>query len=77
LEWDPWRKRWIIFCRAPAVDNAANEAILRLIASWLSVPSGAVHQRSGRRSPSKRLVVDGLTEAEIDQRLLHHRQRQE
>ena len=35
LDWDPWRRRWLVGCRAPALGGAANATILSLMARWL------------------------------------------
>ncbi len=69
IEWDPWRKSWVVQCRAPPVQGAANEAIRGLLAGWLSLPPGAVQWVRAGRSPHKLLEVTGLEEAEVRRRL--------
>lgn len=54
--------------RAPAVDDAANEALVEFIATRLGLPRRAVRIAAGRRSRRKRLEIAGVT-AEALQRL--------
>ncbi len=55
--------------RAPPVDGRANDALRRLLASSLSIPPSDVEVVSGATGRVKRLRVEGLTEAEVRQRL--------
>ena len=50
---------------APPVDDRANEALQKLLASRLKVPLAAVRIASGERSRTKRVVIDGVTAAMI------------
>jgi uncharacterized protein (TIGR00251 family) len=50
---------------APPVDDRANEALRRLLASCLKVPLAAVRIASGERSRTKRVEVQGVTLAMI------------
>jgi uncharacterized protein (TIGR00251 family) len=50
---------------APPVDDRANEALCKLLASRLNVPLAAVRIASGDRSRSKRVEVRGVTAAMI------------
>ena len=50
---------------APPVDGAANAALVRLIASELKVPKGAVWIVSGESSRSKIVAVDGVSRESI------------
>jgi len=50
---------------APAVDGAANRALLRLLADELGVPRGAVRLASGETSRTKLVAVDGLDAAGV------------
>jgi uncharacterized protein len=50
---------------APPVDDRANEALRRLLASRLKVPLAAVRIASGERSRTKRVEVHGVTAAMI------------
>jgi uncharacterized protein (TIGR00251 family) len=50
---------------APPVDDRANEALRRLLASRLKVPVAAVRIASGERSRTKRVEVHGVTAATI------------
>lgn len=69
IVWDPWRDRWVVHCREPAQGGRANEAILRLLAERLGVPSSSVRYLTGHRSSSKWVEVDGLPDSEITRRL--------
>ena len=55
--------------RAPPVDGRANEALLRLLASRLSVPTSSIELVSGATARVKRLRVEGLSEEDLRQRL--------
>jgi uncharacterized protein len=46
---------------APPVDDRANEALCRFLASRLKVPLAAVRIASGGRSRTKRVEVNGVT----------------
>jgi uncharacterized protein (TIGR00251 family) len=46
---------------APPVDGAANESLVRLLATTLGVPRGAVVIESGTTSRLKRVGIDQLT----------------
>jgi uncharacterized protein (TIGR00251 family) len=48
---------------APPVDDRANEALRKLLASRLKVPLAAVRIASGQRSRTKRVEVRGVTAA--------------
>jgi uncharacterized protein (TIGR00251 family) len=50
---------------APPVDDRANEALRKLLASRLNVPMAAVRIAAGQRSRSKRVQVRGVTAAMI------------
>ncbi len=50
---------------APPVDDRANEALRKLLASRLKVPVSAVRIASGKRSRNKRLEISGVTAATI------------
>jgi uncharacterized protein len=50
---------------APPVDDRANEALRKLLASRLNVPLSAVRIASGERSRNKRLEIHGVTPAMI------------
>jgi hypothetical protein len=55
--------------RAPPVDGRANEALLRLLATRLSVPPSSIELVSGATARVKRLRVTGLSEEELRRRL--------
>ncbi len=50
---------------APPVDDRANEALRKLLASRLKVPVSAVRIASGERSRSKRVEISGVTATTI------------
>jgi uncharacterized protein len=50
---------------APPVDDRANEALRKLLASRLKVPLAAVRIASGERSRTKRVEINGVTAAMI------------
>jgi uncharacterized protein YggU (UPF0235/DUF167 family) len=53
---------------APAVDGAANHAILRLIADELDVPRTAVRLAAGASGRKKLVAVDGVEAAVVQAR---------
>jgi uncharacterized protein (TIGR00251 family) len=50
---------------APPVDDRANQALRKLLASSLKVPLAAVRIASGERSRTKRVEIFGVTTAMI------------
>ena len=50
---------------APPIDDRANEALRKLLASRLKVPLAAVRITSGHRSRAKHVEVHGVTAAMI------------
>ena len=50
---------------APPVDDRANEALRKLLASRLKVPLAAVRIAAGERSRTKRVEIRGVTAAMI------------
>lgn len=50
---------------APPVDGAANEEVIRTVAGCLGLRPRQVRLVGGAMSRTKRLEVDGLTDAEI------------
>jgi len=69
LAWDPWRKRWVVSCRAPPVGGAANRAVAAMMADWLGLPRPSVDWAQAGSSPSKVLSAEGISDAEADRRL--------
>jgi uncharacterized protein (TIGR00251 family) len=55
--------------RAPPVEGRANEGLVRLIAKRLDMAPSSVELVSGGTARVKRLRVEGLSEAEVRQRL--------
>jgi uncharacterized protein YggU (UPF0235/DUF167 family) len=72
LRWEPWRRRWVVDCRARAEDGAANRSVSELIAGWLSVPASSVRWIRAGRSTAKVNAVEGLTDDEVAERLRVH-----
>jgi uncharacterized protein len=54
---------------APAVENAANEALIEFVAEALGVSKRSVQVVSGRTSRRKVLEIDGVTKAAIAAKL--------
>ena len=55
--------------RAPPVEGKANEALRRLLAERLGVALSAVSIVSGETARAKRVRVEGLTDAEVREKL--------
>jgi uncharacterized protein YggU (UPF0235/DUF167 family) len=53
---------------APAVDGAANQALIRLLADELGVPKRDVRIVAGASSRTKLVVVDGIDAARVLER---------
>jgi uncharacterized protein len=62
-------ERLSIALAAPPVDNAANEALRRLLADELSIPLRDVRLVSGERSRRKLVELRGLTPERVLERL--------
>jgi uncharacterized protein YggU (UPF0235/DUF167 family) len=54
---------------APAVDGAANAALLRFLAGVLDVPRSRLEIIGGASSRRKRITVNGLTPDDLETRL--------
>lgn len=54
---------------APAVDGAANEALVRFLARILDAPRSAVAIRAGAAARRKTVIVAGVTPEEASARL--------
>lgn len=61
-----WQDGLKIRLMAPPVDDRANEALRRLLASRLKVPIAAVRIATGERSRTKRVEISGVTPAMIE-----------
>lgn len=57
---------------APPVDGAANEELIRFLASELSVPAAAVRIESGAGGRHKRVRLGGLTAGQVMARLVQN-----
>ena len=51
--------------RAPPVDGAANDELVRFLASHTGVPRSAITIVSGRTSRRKRIALEGVTESDV------------
>ncbi|HTV60182.1 MAG TPA: DUF167 domain-containing protein [Verrucomicrobiae bacterium] len=51
--------------KAPPIEGRANESLCRFLAHCLNVPVAAVRIVAGQSSRSKRVVIAGVTRAEI------------
>jgi uncharacterized protein YggU (UPF0235/DUF167 family) len=69
VSWDPWRRRWVVSCRAAPVGGEANRAILASLARWLSIPESSLRWVRSGTSRAKLVEVDGLDSAEVTRRL--------
>jgi uncharacterized protein (TIGR00251 family) len=54
---------------APPVEGRANAALVRFLASALRIPSRDVRLVAGERAREKRLLITGISEAEVRTRL--------
>ena len=54
---------------APPVDGAANAALIAFLADKLGVRKSALSIRSGEKSRNKRLRVEGVTRAQVEEAL--------
>ena len=61
--------RLVVRLKAPPVDGAANEALIGLLAKRLGVPRRAVRIVTGERARQKGVLIEGLTAAELRDRL--------
>lgn len=50
---------------APPVDSRANDALRKLLASNLKVPASAVKIIAGEKSRTKRVLIVGVTRAQV------------
>jgi len=69
VAWDPWRKRWVVSCRAAAEGGRANRAVAELVAKWLGLPASSVRWVHAGSARAKVLAFDGLTLTEAERRL--------
>jgi uncharacterized protein YggU (UPF0235/DUF167 family) len=54
---------------APPVDGAANAALLRYLSTALDIPKSQLSISAGHTSRHKRILITGLSPADLDQRL--------
>ena len=54
---------------APPVNGAANAALIRFLAKTLDIPRSRLSISAGHTSRYKRIVVNGIAPADLDQRL--------
>jgi uncharacterized protein (TIGR00251 family) len=55
---------------APPVEGAANEELIRFLATRLNVPQSQIRLLSGAGGRRKRVAVDGLSGEDVSRRLL-------
>ena len=67
--WDRWRRRWLVSVSAPAVDGAANRALVDLLADRLGVKRTTVRLVRGTTSSDKLVEILDLPEDEVRRRL--------
>ena len=58
---------------APPVENAANKALIELIADLLGVRKSQVEIVSGHRNREKTLRITGVGQSQLDSRLSRHK----
>jgi uncharacterized protein (TIGR00251 family) len=61
--------RLLVRVTAPPVDAAANDAVVQLIASTLSVPRRSVRVAAGARARNKTIEIAGLDADRVRERL--------
>jgi uncharacterized protein (TIGR00251 family) len=61
--------RLLVRLKQPPVDGAANKALIRLLATDLSVPRRAVQIVAGERARHKSILIEGLTAEKLLDRL--------
>ena len=72
IDWDPWRERWVVSCRAQPIGGRANRAVAILVADWLELPHSAVGWTKAGSSHAKMLSAVGITDIEAARRLRSH-----
>jgi uncharacterized protein (TIGR00251 family) len=60
---------WRIHLTAPPVDGAANDALVKYLASLLNVPRSRIRIAAGHQSRHKRLHIEGLDFDAVAERL--------
>jgi uncharacterized protein len=61
--------RLLVHVTAPPIDGRANQAVCKLLAKGLGVARGTVRIVGGERSRDKLVRIEGLTAAEVAERL--------
>lgn len=56
-------------CRAPALDDRANEAVISILAERLGIRRSQLELVRGQKSRTKTVAVSGLDDAEVRERL--------
>ena len=62
-------EEWTVRVKAAPAENAANRAVLALLAETLGIAPSRVEIVAGHTSTHKRLRISGLTTAQVDARL--------
>jgi uncharacterized protein (TIGR00251 family) len=58
--------------KAPPVDGKANGELIELLADELNLPKSQISVRSGHSSRSKVIEFNGITQVELESRLMKH-----
>jgi uncharacterized protein (TIGR00251 family) len=59
----------VVRLSAPPVDDAANEALVRLLSETFERPRRDVSIVSGHKSRDKRVTIEGITEEDLSARI--------
>lgn len=59
----------VVRLAAAPVDGAANAALIDFLAVVLDIPKSHLAIASGERSRDKRIAIDGLTDAQLHQKI--------
>ena len=60
---------WHIRIAAPPVEGKANKMLVEYLGEVLNIPKSHISIEKGSTSKKKRVVVEGLAQLEVDQRL--------
>ena len=55
--------------KAPPVEGRANKALIAFLSKVLRVPKSGIEIKAGERSREKTVLIEGLSEAEVGERL--------
>jgi len=57
---------------APPVEGEANKAVIELVSGLLGIPKSRIEVKSGASGRRKSLVIAGMTQQELDERMAGH-----